>query len=168
MRFILLLISVLFSTGLLAQNDALAKDFFDKGQFEKAIVAYEELFKQNPNNPSFFNNLVISYQELKQFDKAENMILERQKRTRQANLLVELGYNHQLRGDKLKAEEYYKQAFEAVQDNINQAGGIGHTFDKKAYLKKHSKYIIMLPYKMINLTTSIKKLGFIESSEIWK
>src|SRR5690554_2227138 len=136
MRFILLLISVLFSTGLLAQNDALAKDFFDKGQFEKAIVAYEELFKQNPNNPSFFNNLVISYQELKQFDKAENMILERKKRTRQANLLVELGYNHQLRGDKVKAEEYYKQAFEAVQENINQAGGVAYTFEQKSLLEK--------------------------------
>ncbi len=126
----------MFTTGLLAQNDALAKDFFDKGQFEKAVVAYEELYKQNPNNSTFLNNLVTSYQELKQFEKAENIILERQKRTNQVNLLVDLGYNHQLQGNNLKAEEYYKKAFEAVQENVNQASGVAYSFELKNLLEK--------------------------------
>ena len=136
MKFILILISVLFSTGLFAQNDALAKDFFDKGQFEKAVVAYEELYKQNPNNPNFFNNLLTSYQELKQFDKAENLIIERQKKTKLVSLLVELGYNHQLQGDKQKAEEYYKKAFESVQENVNQSSGVAYAFEQKNLLEK--------------------------------
>lgn len=136
MRFILLFISIFFTNELLAQNDALAKDFFDKGQFEKAVVAYEELYKQNPNNSTFLNNLVTSYQELKQFDKAENIILERQKRTNQVNLLVDLGYNHQLQGNNIKAEEYYKKAFEAIQNNVNQASGVAYTFEQKNLLEK--------------------------------
>ncbi len=136
MKFILTFISVLFSVGLFAQNDALAKDFFDKGQFEKAVVAYEDLYKQNPNNSNFFNNLLISYQELKQFDKAEKLILERQKKTRLVNMLVELGYNHQLQGNKQKAEEYYKKAFEAVEENVNQASGVAYSFEQKSLLEK--------------------------------
>jgi len=136
MKFILTFISVLFSVGLFAQNDALAKDFFDKGQFEKAVVAYEDLYKQNPNNSNFFNNLLISYQELKQFDKAEKLILERQKKTRLVNMLVELGYNHQLQGNKQKAEEYYKKAFEAVEENVNQASGVAYSFEQKNLLEK--------------------------------
>lgn len=136
MKFILVLISVLFSFGLFAQNDALAKDYFDKGQFEKAVVAYEELYKQNPNNSNFFNNLLTSYQKLNQFDKAENLILERQKRTRLVSLLVEYGYNHQLQGNKQKAEEYYKKAFEAVEENVNQASGIAYAFEQKNLLEK--------------------------------
>lgn len=136
MRFILLFISIFFTNELLAQNDALAKDFFDKGQFEKAVVAYEELYKQNPNNSIFLNNLVTSYQELKQFDKAENIILERQKRTNQVNLLVDLGYNHQLQGNNIKAEKYYKKAFEAIQNNVNQASGVAYSFEQKNLLEK--------------------------------
>lgn len=126
----------MFSTGLFAQNDALAKDFFDKGQFEKAVVAYEELYKQNPNNPNFFNNLLTSYQELKQFDKAENLIIERQRKTKLVSLLVELGYNHQLQGDKQKAGEYYKKAFESVQENVNQSSGVAYAFEQKNLLEK--------------------------------
>ena len=136
MRFILILISVFFTNELLAQNDALAKDFFDKGQFEKAVVAYEELYKKNPNNSTFLNNLITSYQELKQFEKAENIILERQKRTNQINLLVDLGYNYQLQRNNLKAEEYYKKAFEAVQENVNQASGVAYSFELKNLLEK--------------------------------
>lgn len=136
MKFILVLISVLFSFGLFAQNDALAKDYFDKGQFEKAVVAYEELYKQNPNNSNFFNNLLTSYQKLNQFDKAEKLILERQKKTRLVNMLVELGYNHQLQGNKQKAEEYYKKAFEAVEENVNQASGVAYSFEQKNLLEK--------------------------------
>src|SRR5690606_22717783 len=119
-----------------AQNDALAKDYFDKGQFEKAVIAYEELYKQNPNNSNFFNNLLTSYQKLNQFDKAENLILERQKKTRLVNLLVEFGYNHQLQGNKQKAEEYYKKAFEAVEENVNQARSVAYSFEQKNLLEK--------------------------------
>ena len=136
MKFILVFISVFFSFELFAQNDALAKDFFDKGQFEKAVVAYEELYKQNPNNPNFFNNLVASYQELKQFDKAENLISERHKKTKLATMFVELGYNHQLQGNKQKAEEYYKKAFEAVEENVNQASSVAYAFEQKNLLEK--------------------------------
>lgn len=136
MKFILVFISVFFSFGLFAQNDALAKDFFDKGQFEKAVVAYEDLYKQNPNNPNFFNNLVASYQELKQFDKAENLISERHKKTKLATMFVELGYNYQLQGNKQKAEEYYQKAFEAVQENVNQASSVAYFFEQKNLLEK--------------------------------
>lgn len=136
MRFILVFIFGLFSIGLSAQSDALAKDFFEKGQFDKAVIAYEELYKTNPNSSLFFGNLLTSYQELKQFDKAEKLILERQKRAKQANLFVELGYNHQLQDNTQKAEEYYTEAFKAVQENINQASIVAYAFEQKNLLEK--------------------------------
>lgn len=126
----------MFSFVAYGQSDALAKNYFDKGQFEQAVVAYEDLYKQNRNHPVYFSNLVASYQALKQFDKAEDLILERQKRTNQANLFVELGYNYQLQENKQKAEENYKKAVKAVEENVNQASGVAYALEQKNLLEQ--------------------------------
>lgn len=135
MKKILILIICLFSGIAFGQNDVLAKEYFDKGQFEQAVLAYEELYKTN-KSLVYFNNLLISYQELKQFSKAEKLILERQQHTRQPGLLVELGYNYQLQNKAEKAEEAYKKAKEAVKDNPHLGGNVAHIYEQKSLLNK--------------------------------
>ena len=79
-----------------AQNEQLANNYFDRGEFEKALVSYEELLKMQVGNSNYFQRVVECYQQLEQYDKAEKALQERLDKYRQSNLLVELGYNYQL------------------------------------------------------------------------
>ncbi len=135
MKKFLVLIIFLLSVVSFGQSDVLAKEYFDKGQFEQAVIAYEELYKTN-QSLLYFNNLLTSYQELNQFDKAEKLIIERHRRSRQPGLLVELGYNYQLQNNTEKAEELYQQAKDAVEENPHHASNIAHVFEQKSLLEK--------------------------------
>ncbi len=115
-----------------AQNEQLANNYFDRGEFEKALVSYEELLKLQAGNSNYFQRIIECYQQLQQFDKAEKAIQERLDKYRQSNLLIELGFNHQLQKNQEKANKYYDQAIERVRKNAQEAYGIAYTFEKKA------------------------------------
>src|SRR5690606_36813800 len=107
-----------------------------KGEFDKARIAYEELYKSAPNNLPFFTPLVASHQELQQYEKAEKLLEARiNQRNSQPNLLVEMGYNYQLQNNKEKAEEYYQKAIDASAENVNYSSGIAYAFEQKSLLE---------------------------------
>ncbi|WNM19825.1 tetratricopeptide repeat protein [Flavobacterium capsici] len=115
-----------------AQNEQLANNYFDRGEFEKALVSYEELLKAQVGNSNYFQRVIECYQQLQQYDKAEKAILERLDKYRQSNLLIELGYNYQLQKDDAKATKYYDQAIEKIKSNANEVYGIAYVFERKA------------------------------------
>ncbi|WP_439554183.1 tetratricopeptide repeat protein [Flavobacterium macrobrachii] len=127
-------IFLLFSLWASAQNEQLAQNYYDRGEFEKAVVSYEELLKNNPGNSLFFQRTVDCYQQLQQFDKAEKALQARLEKFKQSNLLIELGYNYQLQKDEAKAKKYYEQAIDRISKNVNEAYGIGYTFERKSLL----------------------------------
>lgn len=132
---ILLLIFILLGSVGYSQNDALAKDYYDRGQFDKAALAYEELYKTASTNPNYYLYLIKSYQELKAFDKAEKIITEVQKKINQPNLLIELGYNYQLQNQSKKAEEAYKKALEVIDKTPQYGSSIAYSFEQKNLLE---------------------------------
>ncbi|MFM7896896.1 MAG: tetratricopeptide repeat protein, partial [Flavobacterium sp.] len=89
-------ILVLSSFWVSAQNEQLAMDYFEKGEFQKALTLFEEISTKQPSNYFFFQKVVECYQQLQQYDKAENAITKRKDKYNQPLLLVELGYNYQL------------------------------------------------------------------------
>lgn len=136
MRLFLVTLFLLSSLISLAQSDVLAKEYFDKGQFEKAVVLYEDLYKTNKNSALYASSLIACYQALKDFDKAEKIISERYSRLKQPNILVELGYNYQLQNNTSKAEEYYKKAIDELATNIHFGSGVAYAFEQKNLLEK--------------------------------
>ncbi len=134
MKKIYIIILSFFSLIVVSQNEQLAQNYIDKGEFDKAASLYEELEKKQPNNFYFTQKLVSSYQGLKQFDKAEKLLLNKKEATNQPIIFVELGYNSQLQKDTNKAETYYKKAVEAVAKNPNFAYQIGQAFEQKSLL----------------------------------
>jgi tetratricopeptide (TPR) repeat protein len=88
----------------------LAQNYFDKGDFEKAKISFEELLKSQPGNGYYFQKVIDCYQQLQQYDLAEKVIQQRLDKYKQSSLLVELGYNYQLQKNTAKAKEYYDQA----------------------------------------------------------
>ncbi len=132
MRKIIVVILIFFSLFVRAQNEQLAQNYFDRGEFEKALVSYEDLLKSQPGNMIYFQKTIDCYQQLQQFDKAEKGIQERLDKFKQANLLVELGYNYQLQKNTEKAKKYYDQAIDRIKKNVNEVYGIAYTFERKA------------------------------------
>jgi len=115
-----------------AQNEQLANNYFERGEFEKALVSYEELLKSQEGNYNYFQKVVECHQQLQQFEKAEKLIQSRLDKYKQGNLLIELGYNYQLQKNQEKADKYYNQAIEKIRKNAQEVYGIAYVFERKA------------------------------------
>ncbi len=135
MKKLLLHISLFFSLVCFSQNEQLAQYYYDKGDFEKAKISYEELLKSIPQNSQYFLRTIDCYQQLQQFDTAEKAIFERFNTYKQGTLLVELGYNFQLQKNDAKAQNYYEQALDRIKKNPNEVYGISNSFEKKVLLE---------------------------------
>lgn len=119
-----------------AQNEQLAQNYFDKGEFDKAASLFEEMEKKQPNNFYFTQKLASCYQGLNQFEKAEKFLLSKKEKFNQPNYFVELGYNAQLQKEQNKADSYYKKAIDAVANQPNYAYQIGQAFEQKSLLQQ--------------------------------
>ena len=117
-----------------AQNEQLANNYFDRGEFEKALVSYEELLKANEGNFNYFQRVIECYQQLQQFDKAEKALENQLDKFKQNTLLVELGFNYQLRKNQEKANKYYDQAIDKIKKNANEVYGIAYVFERKTLI----------------------------------
>jgi len=134
MKKILLFINLFFSLAVFSQNEQLAMNYFDKGDFEKSIISFEELLKNQPGNSLYLQKLIESYQQLKQFEKAQKLLEDQIKRSPMANLFVELGYNYQLQKNQAKATKYYDEALEKVKEVPNFVYLVANAFEKKVLL----------------------------------
>ncbi len=127
--FIVVLLCGVFQLN--AQSEELARNFFDQGEYEKALKIYQQLAKENPGNPVFFYGVISSYQQMENFDAAEELLREKLENTaNNPNLLIELGHNFELREDAKKAKEFYKEALDAINARPNYAYGIARGFEK--------------------------------------
>ncbi|TRX34148.1 tetratricopeptide repeat protein [Flavobacterium sp. ZT3R18] len=135
MKKIFLYIALFFSLAAFAQNEQLAQYYYDKGDFDKALVSYQELLDGLPSNPFYFQRKIDCLQQLQQFDPAEKAIQERLSKYKQATLLVDLGYNFQLQKNEAKAKKYYDEAIEKIKKNPNEVYGVSNSFEKKVLLE---------------------------------
>jgi len=132
MKKILCITFLLLSILVHAQNEQLANNYFDRGEFEKALISYQDLLKTQMGNFNYFQRVVECYQQLQQYDKAQKVIEEQLERFKQNQVLVELGYNYQLQKNQEKATKYYDQAISKIKKNAVEVYGIAYTFEKKA------------------------------------
>ncbi len=134
MKKLLLHICLFFSLIGFSQNEQLAQYYYDKGDFEKAKISYEELLQTIPQNYQYFLRTIDCYQQLKQFDLAEKAIQNRLNKYKQSSLLVELGYNFKIQQQEDKAQKYFEQALEKIKSNPNEIYSIANSFERKVLL----------------------------------
>jgi tetratricopeptide (TPR) repeat protein len=134
MKKLLLHISLFFSLIGFSQNEQLAQYYYDKGDFEKAKISYEELLQSVPQNYQYFIRTIDCYQQLKQFEVAEKAIQTRLDKYKQSSLLVEMGYNFKIQQQDEKAQKYFEQALAKIKSNPNEVYGIANSFEKKVLL----------------------------------
>lgn len=139
MKKLFLHIALFFSLFCFSQNEQLAQYYYEKGDFEKAKISFEELLKNQPSNYVYFQRTIDCYQQLQLFDVAEKAIRERLNQYKQGTLLVELGYNYQLQKDEVAAKKNYDEAIERIKKTPNEVYGIANAFEKKVLLEQALK-----------------------------
>jgi tetratricopeptide (TPR) repeat protein len=135
MKARILIFLFFFSINIHAQNEYLAQNYYDRGEFEKAIINYEELLKSNPNNFDFQIKLIDCYQQIQNFAKAEQIIKNIIQKYQSPQFYVELGYNFQLQKNQMEADKNYKIALKLIEENPNFIFSIAPIFEKKNLLE---------------------------------
>ena len=126
--FFLLAVSLGFS-----QSEMLAEDYFKKGEFEKALLTYQALYKRK-NESKYFNKIIESLQQLERYSESDSLLRLRFSRTNYPPALVELGYNYQLQDSTALAQDYYTRAISRVSENPSYAYGIALKFEEYSLL----------------------------------
>ena len=120
-----------------AQTEQLARNYFDQGQFEKALISYEKTLKKQPNNNAALVGLIRTHQQLEDYGAVEKLIEKEITRSRYKGLLVvESGYNYQLQGQDSIAKTRYATAVQLVKDRQTSAYRVGKTFEDHSLLEE--------------------------------
>ncbi|WP_298341336.1 tetratricopeptide repeat protein [uncultured Algibacter sp.] len=133
MRYILFL-CILISGVMFSQNVTLAKDYFQKGDYEKALTEYKKLYAKSSSNINYINQIISTYQQLEQYDNAEEFILELMERVKYPAFIVELGYNYQLKNDLEKAKVNYQKAISTIDKKASNVFAVARSFQTHSLL----------------------------------
>ncbi len=79
LRLFAILLIALSSLKLWAQNPILAQQLFQEEAFERAAIIYEDLLKDQPNNPEYYENYLACLVYLEDYKKAKKLIRKYQK-----------------------------------------------------------------------------------------
>lgn len=135
MQSICLIFCLFFLVAVNGQDDFLAKQYFNDGDYEKAVVFYEKLVERNPRRTDYSEGLVSCYQQLERYDDAEQFLLDKVKDEYAfPTFFIELGYNYTLQNESEKAGEYYDKAIQKIEENPNFGYAVGYRFQKYALL----------------------------------
>lgn len=109
-------------------DEQLAQQFYERKEFDKAVVYYEKLYDKNPD--SFFNQYQKCLLETKDYARAEKVIKKQIKRNPSAtNLYVTLGKVYQILGNTSKEKEQYDKAIKELIPEQNYIFPLAHAFE---------------------------------------
>lgn len=150
---LILLIEVHFVNA--QNNEILADSYYKKGEFKKALIIYQNLLKEKPYSYNYIFKVVDTHQQLEQFDIAEDILVQRLTKRRNPTLIVELGYNYQLRDSLDKAHILYDEAIAYIDEKPNYIYSIARKFEEHSLLdeaiKIYNKAKQLTPDKNYNI-----------------
>lgn len=137
MKKILLLILILCPFFAMAQpsNDQqLAVQYFQAGEYDKAVLYYEKLYNKNQAD-FYYNYYVKCLIELKQYMDAEK-IIRKQQRKNPGNLkyYVDLGELYKVQDDPAKAKKEFDNAIKDLTAETQQVQNLANAFRDKGEL----------------------------------
>lgn len=117
-----------------SDEEQLAADYYKRGEFEKALISYKKLYDEQPGNYNYIFHLIKTHQELEQFDAAEAILKSKMTVYRNPSLIIELGYNFQLRNAMEKAAACYEEALSKLEERPEYAALIARQFEQHSLL----------------------------------
>lgn len=135
----LLFIFLFFSCGLLfSQSEQVADDYFNRGEFEKALLTYQKL-NEKKKSSKYIYKIIATYQQLERYKEADAVIRQRLKEINYPGLIVELGYNYQLMDSVSLANKYYNDAILKINERPSYTYGIAKKFEEHSLLDQALK-----------------------------
>lgn len=135
MRHIISSLILLSCSLLFSQSEQLADDYFKRGEFDKALISYQKL-NENKKNSKYIYKIIETLQQLERYDEAQAEIVQRMKEIKYPPLLVELGYNYQLKDSMDLATKFYKEAIQKVNERPSYTYGIAKKFEDHSLLNQ--------------------------------
>ncbi len=160
MKQFVVLFSLIFSLNAFSQSPRLARQYYQSGQYEKAVELYKLLHKKHAYRSDYFKFLIGSYQQLEKYSEAKKIILEQlQKFPKQSQFNIELGYNYALQNKNDSAKIYYNLALKLAKENPNVAYNTGKTFQDNnlldSALKTYQSAMAINPNLNFNLQVAL-------------
>jgi len=118
---------------LFAQTDTdeqLAAQYFKNGEFDKAEVYYQKLYKRY-NEEFFYQYYIDCLLKLEQFDKARKTVEKRIKREGNALLYVHLGQVYKAAEDEKKATQAFTKAIQELASSQRDIERLADSFTEK-------------------------------------
>ncbi len=113
------------------EDEQLAKQYFEKGEFDKASDSYQKLFNSNPNS-EYYDGYIRCLLELKDFKTAEKFIKKHINRNSDnLTLIVDLGTVFKKQGDEVKSQKEYEKAIDKLSQNQVQILDLAACFISK-------------------------------------
>lgn len=135
MKSLLTLGLSLFFVWCSAQNEELAENYFDQGEYQKAEAIYAKLHQKSPAHQNWLLGYTETLQALDKPEKAEETLKSYlSKQGDYPNIQIELGYLYQKQNDTTKANTYYKKAIAQVERRPAFAYSVGNAFQKYGLL----------------------------------
>ncbi len=134
MKKLFLLVLVLASaTCLRAQpgmDEQLAAQYFQQGDYEKAILYYEKLYKQQPTD-YYYEQLFKSHVGLQQIEEAQKLVKERmRKQDGDPRYPIDLGSLYKLTGDTDKAQKEFDRALKMMRADQGSIRSVANHFQR--------------------------------------
>lgn len=140
MRTIFIFLFVLFSISGSAQsqNEKLAYQYYASKEFEKAVVLYEDVYKDSPTT-EVYQPYLASLLFLERYKAAEKLVKKHQKKyADQLDVLIDLGMVYQAWGKEGKANKSYEKAISEMHPDAHSILAVGNAF----FRRKQYKYAI--------------------------
>ncbi len=111
--FCLLLLPQIQLSAQGSSDEQLAAYYLENGEFEKARLYYDKLYKQSPNSGNY-NALLQSLSELKEYKEAEKLVKQHMKRFNSNIYYIDLGALYESMDDAKAANKAYGEAISSL------------------------------------------------------
>ena len=126
-KILLTTLVVLMAMGAWSQSQIdrqLAEQYFQQREYEKALIYYEDFYKNHPN-PAYFQRMFTCLVELEEYNQAEKLIKKEVRRNPDNYMLgIEMGKMYIRQGDRKSAEKAWDDVVTTIpvqQNNIISA-----------------------------------------------
>lgn len=126
---ILFFLLFFLSINVFAQDNRLAQEYFNNGEYEKAASLYEKLYTKNTKNDYYFSRFLACLIELEEYDRGEELLKKQiKKNSKSYRLYLDYGnlLERQQRVDEADAK--YTIAIDKVGDNSNAIRNLAAQF----------------------------------------
>ena len=127
--FTVVMLFVVWSSGLNAQDMNLANQYFANGEYEKAGTLFGQLLETNPGNEFVVNRYVECMINLEKYEDGEKTIKKLIKKSPgSGNLYVQYGNLQERQGKLAEANVQYEKAIESVAPDYNSIYRLANQF----------------------------------------